>query len=161
MKFIITEEEKDSILKMYLSEYDYNTPQTDQDKEFNTTLEQVGITLTPEEKKEIQPECELEVPSQYEEIVNQINAKIEGMDKNQLVQLLKTITPLKKQVNEQIAPVIIAGVSVPGVAIAVVVGIVIVLILIKLSKLIFGKRGNYSSCRNRYRLMDKFVGDLR
>lgn len=167
MKFTITEEEKNKILKMYIVENPINFVSTEQNVELDTLLGQAGLKLTPEETKEIQPECELEIPSEHEDIINQIKSKIEVMDKNQLVGLLKQILPLNKKVNEQIAPVIIAGVTVPGVAIAAVVGIVILLVLIKIAKLIFPKRsssgyyGTPRSCKNRYKLMDKFIADLR
>jgi hypothetical protein len=133
-----------------------------QEQEFDSLLMSAGVILTPEEKSEIQPNCEeYETPSQYSKIVDK-------MDKNGLVNTLKQVLSIQKKskspqpTQEQLAPVIIAGVSVPGVAVVIVAGVIALIIVVKLGKLIFGGRsrsGVNPGCKRRRKLVRKFGFD--
>ena len=90
------------------------------------------------------------------------------MDKNGLVNTLKQVLSIQKKskspqpTQEQLAPVIIAGVSVPGVAVVIVAGVIALIIVVKLGKLIFGGRsrsGVNPGCKRRRKLVRKFGFD--
>jgi hypothetical protein len=139
-----------------------------EEQELDSLLMSVGIVLTPEEKSEIQPECQqFEIPSQVSSIVDTIKQKLDGMNKVGLINTLKQVLSIQKKTKspqptqEQLAPVIIAGVSVPGVAVAVVVGLIALIIVVKIAGLIKGsKRGHTRSgqsfCKRRRKLVRKF-----
>ena len=160
MKFIITEEEKNRIRNLYVesdSQINYD--------EFDKVIAQAGVSLTPEEKMELSPECPFEIPNtKYNDIINKIKSNLEQMNLSSLTSTLKQVKGLvdkKNQItNEQISSVIIAGVAVPGVAVVVVAGIVMLMILIKIGKLIFGRSSKSNSvCRRRNRLYRKIGSD--
>ena len=140
-----------------------------QEQELDSLLMSAGVILTPEEKSEIQPNCDaFEIPPQYSNIVDGIKQNLEKLDKNGLVNTLKQVLSIQKKskspqpVQEQLAPVIIAGVAVPGVAVAVVAGVVALIIIVKLGKLIFGGRsrgGSSPACKRRRKLVRKFGFD--
>ena len=140
-----------------------------QEQEFDSLLMSAGVILTPEEKSEIQPNCEeFETPSQYSKIVDVIKQNLDKMDKNGLVNTLKQVLSIQKKskspqpTQEQLAPVIIAGVSVPGVAVVIVAGVMALIIVVKLGKLIFGGRsrsGVNPGCKRRRKLVRKFGFD--
>lgn len=149
---------------------------TPQEQEFDSLLMSAGVILTPEEKSEIQPNCdEVETPPQYSNLVDSIKQQLQNMDKGGLVKTLKQVLSIKKNVKssptssispqpmqEQLAPVIIAGVSVPGVAVAVVAGVVALIIIIKLGRLIFGGGTRTTvnpGCKRRRKLVRKFGFD--
>jgi hypothetical protein len=139
-----------------------------EEQELDSLLMSVGIVLTPEEKSEIQPECQqFEIPPQVSSIVDSIKQKLDGMNKVGLINTLKQVLSIQKKTKspqptqEQLAPVIIAGVSVPGVAVAVVVGLIALIIVVKIAGLIKGsKRGHTRSgqsfCKRRRKLVRKF-----
>ncbi len=129
----------------------------------------VGIVLTPEEKSEIQPECQqFEIPPQVSSIVDSIKQKLDGMNKVGLINTLKQVLSIQKKTKspqptqEQLAPVIIAGVSVPGVAVAVVVGLIALIIVVKIARLIkqgkrqYNRLGQPVTCKRRRKLVRKF-----
>jgi hypothetical protein len=139
-----------------------------EEQELDSLLMSAGIVLTPEEKSEIQPECQqFEIPPQVSSIVDTIKQKLDGMDKVGLINTLKQVLSIQKKTKspqptqEQLAPVIIAGVSVPGVAVAVVVGLIALIIVVKIAGLIKGsKRGHTRSgqsfCKRRRKLVRRF-----
>lgn len=142
-----------------------------QEQELDSLLMSAGVILTPEEKSEIQPNCdafEIPIPSKYSNIVDSIKQNLEKLDKNGLVNTLKEVLSIQKKykspqpVQEQLTPVIIAGVAVPGVAVVVVAGVVAFIIIVKLGKLIFGGRsrgGSSPACKRRRKLVKKFGFD--
>lgn len=149
---------------------------TPQEQEFDSLLMSAGVILTPEEKSEIQPNCdEVETPPQYSNLVDSIKQQLQNMDKGGLVKTLKQVLSIKKNakssptssispqpMQEQLTPVIIAGVSVPGVAVAVVAGVVALIIIIKLGRLIFGGGTRTTvnpGCKRRRKLVRKFGFD--
>jgi hypothetical protein len=140
-----------------------------EEQELDSLLMSVGIVLTPEEKSEIQPECQqFEIPSQVSSIVDSIKQKLDGMNKVGLINTLKQVLSIQKKTKspqptqEQLAPVIIAGVSVPGVAVAVVVGLIALIIVVKIARLIkqgkrqYNRLGQPVTCKRRRKLVRKF-----
>jgi hypothetical protein len=141
-----------------------------EEQELDSLLMSVGIVLTPEEKSEIQPECQqFEIPPQVSSIVDSIKQKLDGMNKVGLINTLKQVLSIQKKTKspqptqEQLAPVIIAGVSVPGVAVAVVVGLIALIIVVKIARLIKEGKRHYNrlgqpvtTCKRRRKLVRKF-----
>ncbi len=140
-----------------------------EEQELDSLLMSVGIVLTPEEKSEIQPECQqFEIPPQVSSIVDSIKQKLDGMNKVGLINTLKQVLSIQKKTKspqptqEQLAPVIIAGVSVPGVAVAVVVGLIALIIVVKIARLIKQGKRQYNrfhqpvTCKRRRKLVRKF-----
>jgi hypothetical protein len=140
-----------------------------EEQELDSLLMSVGIVLTPEEKSEIQPECQqFEIPPQVSSIVDSIKQKLDGMNKVGLINTLKQVLSIQKKTKspqptqEQLAPVIIAGVSVPGVAVAVVVGLIALIIVVKIARLIkqgkrqYNRLGQPVTCKRRRKLVRKF-----
>ncbi len=140
-----------------------------EEQELDSLLMSVGIVLTPEEKSEIQPECQqFEIPPQVSSIVDSIKEKLDGMNKVGLINTLKQVLSIQKKTKspqptqEQLAPVIIAGVSVPGVAVAVVVGLIALIIVVKIARLIkqgkkqYNRLGQPVTCKRRRKLVRKF-----
>lgn len=140
-----------------------------EEQELDSLLMSVGIVLTPEEKSEIQPECQqFEIPPQVSSIVDSIKQKLDGMNKVGLINTLKQVLSIQKKAKspqptqEQLAPVIIAGVSVPGVAVAVVVGLIVLIIVVKIARLIkegkrqYNRLGQPVTCKRRRKLVRKF-----
>ena len=130
-------------------------------EQVNTTLSPLGINLTPEEASEIQPECEAPYSGPFADVVAKISEKLDTMSIDGLKNTLKQVLSLKKKqpVQEQLAPVIIAGVTIPGVAVAVVLGAIALIIVVKIVKAISGggnKRRHGSSCKRRRKLVKKF-----
>ena len=79
-KFFITEEEKIRIKSLYVE-----SVETPEDQQLDKILAQAGVTLTPDEKMELSPECPMEEPpSQHAEIIDNIKSKIELMDLSNL-----------------------------------------------------------------------------
>ena len=154
MKYVITE----SQLKTVINEF------TVQEK-LAQVFSQNGFTLTPEEMEEISPDCPLEEPTEHNDLFQKIVANIEGMGISQLFKELKNLSSLKnkKQMGEQVgAAVIIAGVSVPFVAVAVIGGLIAIAIIVKIVKLISGgnrRPKRSSACKRRNRLVRKFGMD--
>jgi len=141
-----------------------------EEQELDSLLMSAGIVLTPEEKSEIQPECQqFEIPPQVSSIVDAIKQKLDGMDKVGLINTLKQVLSIQKKAKspqptqEQLAPVIIVGVSVPGVAVAVVVGLIALIIVVKIARLIKEGKKQYNrfhqpvpTCKRRRKLVRKF-----
>jgi hypothetical protein len=155
-KFFITEEEKIRIKSLYVE-----SMETPEDQQLDKILAQAGFTLTPDEKKELSPECPMgEPPSQHAEVIDNIKSKIETMDLNNLVKTLSQVKSLigkkPQPVQEQIAPVLIAGIAVPGVAVAIVAGFIALIIVIKIAKLISRGGRPKPACARRRRLVRKF-----
>jgi len=156
-KLFITEEERNRIKSLYVESMG-----TTEDQQLDNALAQAGIILTPDEKMEIEPECPIEEPpTQYAEIINQIKSKIETMDLSSLVKTLSQVKSLigkkPQPVQEQLAPVIIAGITVPGVAIAIVAGFIALIIIVKIAKLISrGGRRSSPACKRRRKLVRRF-----
>ena len=154
-KFILTEEERDRIRGLYT--------ESTEEQQFDNALAQAGIVLTPEEKMEVSPECPIEEPpAEYADVVNNIKSKLGTMGVNDLIKVLKQVKSIKKPqqpvVQEQVgAAIIIAGVSVPMVAVVVVAGLVAIIIIVMLGKLIFrgGTRQN-PACKRRHKLVRRF-----
>lgn len=160
-KIIITE----SQLKRILEEQIEQPQQTDEYQQLDKVLAQAGVALTPEEKMELSPECPMEEPpSQYAQVINQIKSKIETMDLGTLVKTLAQVKsyigkkPQQTQVQEQLAPIVIAGIAVPGVAIAIVAGFVALIIIVKIAKLVSrgGRRHSSPACKRRRKLVRRF-----
>lgn len=155
-KFFITEQEKNRIKSLYVESV--GTPE---DQQLDSVLAKAGVILTREEKIELSPECPIdEPPAQYDGIINQIKSKIETMDLNNLVKTLSQVKSLigkkPRPVQEQIAPVLIAGIAVPGVAVAIVAGFIALIIVIKIAKLISRGGRPKPACARRRRLVRKF-----
>lgn len=145
-------------------------------QEFDSALASAGIVLTPEEKSEINPDCPVEKPAEHSDVMGQLETAISNInDKGQLKGLLKQVLSMRKRakqpqpatssiaapqdMNEQAVPVIVAGVSVPPVALTIALGFVALLIVIKLYKLIFGggnRERQSSDCRKKHRLVRRF-----
>ena len=130
-------------------------------EEVNSTLSPLGITLTTDEMSEIQPECEAPYSGPFADVVAKISEKLDNMSLDGLKNTLKQVLSLKnkQQVQEQLAPVIIAGVTIPGVAVAVVLGVIALIIVVKIVKAIgggHGRRGHGSPCKRRRKLVNKF-----
>jgi len=158
-KIIITE----SQLKRLIDEQIEQPQQNNEYQQLDKVLAQAGIALTPEEKMELSPECPMEEPpSQYAGIINQIKSKIETMDLGTLVKTLTQVKsyigkkPQQSQVQEQLAPVLIAGITVPGVAVVIVAGFIALIIVVKIAKLV--SRGGHSkpACKRRRKLVRRF-----
>lgn len=155
-KFFITEEEKIRIKSLYVE-----SVETPEDQQLDKILAQAGVTLTPDEKMELSPECPMEEPpSQHAEIIDNIKSKIELMDLSNLVKTLSQVKSLigkkPQPVQEQIAPILIAGIAVPGVAVAIVAGFIALIIVIKIAKLISRGGRPKPACARRRRLVRKF-----
>jgi hypothetical protein len=155
-KFFITEEEKIRIKSLYVE-----SMETPEDQQLDKILAQAGVTLTPDEKMEISPECPMEEPpSQHAEVIDNIKSKIELMDLSNLVKTLSQVKSLigkkPQPVQEQIAPILIAGIAVPGVAVAIVAGFIALIIVIKIAKLISRGGRPKPACARRRRLVRKF-----
>ena len=155
-KFFITEEEKIRIKSLYVE-----SVETPEDQQLDKILAQAGVTLTPDEKMELSPECPMEEPpSQHAEVIDNIKSKIELMDLSNLVKTLSQVKSLigkkPQPVQEQIAPVLIAGIAVPGVAVAIVAGFIALIIVIKIAKLISRGGRPKPACARRRRLVRKF-----
>jgi hypothetical protein len=157
-KIIITE----SQLKRLIDEQIEQPQQNNEYQQLDKVLAQAGIALTPEEKMELSPECPMEEPpAQYAGLINQIKSKIETMDLSSLVKTLSQVKSLigkkPQPVQEQLAPVIIAGITVPGVAIAIVAGFIALIIIVKIAKLISrGGRRSSPACKRRRKLVRRF-----
>ena len=155
-KFFITEEEKIRIKSLYVE-----SVETPEDQQLDKILAQAGVTLTLDEKMELSPECPMEEPpSQHAEIIDNIKSKIELMDLSNLVKTLSQVKSLigkkPQPVQEQIAPILIAGITVPGVAVAIVAGFIALIIVIKIAKLISRGGRPKPACARRRRLVRKF-----
>jgi len=155
-KFFITEQEKNRIKSLYVESV--GTPE---DQQLDSVLAKAGVVLTPKEKMELSPECPMEEPpSQHAEVIDNIKSKIETMDLNNLVKTLSQVKSLigkkPQPVQEQIAPVLIAGIAVPGVAVAIVAGFIALIIVIKIAKLISRGGRPKPACARRRRLVRKF-----
>jgi hypothetical protein len=155
-KFFITEEEKIRIKSLYVESV--GTPE---DQQLDILLAKAGVVLTPEEKMEVSPECPMEEPpSQHAEVIDNIKSKIELMDLSNLVKTLSQVKSLigkkPQPVQEQIAPILIAGIAVPGVAVAIVAGFIALIIVIQIAKLISRRGRPKPACARRRRLVRKF-----
>lgn len=134
------------------------------EQEFDSILSSVGIQLTPEEKSEIQPDCPVELPQQHSDVMGQLESAVNNInDKGQLKSLLKQVLSMKRTQNVQeqgaAAGVLIAGVSVPPVALTIAIGFVALLIVLKLGKLLFGggtRVRQNPDCRRKHRLYRRF-----
>ena len=134
-----------------------------EEQQYVDLLSQAGLSLSPEEMMDVSYECPLEdPPAEYSDLVSNISTKLDGMGVSELVSVLKQVKSIKKQqpvVQEQVgAAIIIAGVSVPMVAVVVVAGLVAVIIIVKLARLIFrkDKKKRSSACKRRGKLYRKF-----
>jgi hypothetical protein len=131
-------------------------------EELNSTLSPLGITLTPEEMSELQPECEAPYSGPFADVVAKISEKLDTMSLDGLKNTLKQVLSFKDKqpVQEQLAPVIIAGVTIPGAGVAIVLGILAVIILVKIVKAIAGAGGRRGhgggACKRRRKLVKRF-----
>jgi hypothetical protein len=154
MKYILTE----SQLKTVINEFSVQ-------EKVAQIFSQNGFNLTPEEMEEISPDCPLEEPTEHNDLFQKIVTNIEGMNLVQLFKELKNLSSIKnkKQMGEQVgAAIIIAGVSVPFVAVAAIAGLIAIAIIVKIVKLIGGGRTKVrrsSACKRRNRLVRKFGMD--
>ena len=147
-----------------LSEQELGLPTETPDidlEQLNTTLSPLGVNLTPEEASELQPECEAPYSGPYSDIVNKISEKLDNMSLDGLKSTLKQVLSFKKKqpVQEQLAPLVIAGVTIPGVAVAVVLGVIALIIVVKIAKAIgggHGRRRHGSACKRRRKLVKRF-----
>lgn len=148
------------------------------EQEFDSALASAGIVLTPEEKSEINPDCPIEKPAEHSDVMGQLETAISNInDKEELKGLLKQVMVLlqnkqekpqpntssiaaPQDMNEQAAPVIVAGVSVPPAAFTIALGFVALLLVLKLAKLIFGgrdrDRSRGSGCKKKHKLFNRF-----
>lgn len=152
------------------------------DQELDSYLMSAGVILTPDEKMEIEPDCEDEIPqNEYTKYIEQIRQNLSRMDKKGLATTLKQVVSIIKSkpkqnlpIQEQLAPIIIAGVSVPAVAVYAVAGIVAIIILTSLVRLIRRgvqaltsssggrtkvRRRTNPACKRKRRLIRKFGVD--
>ena len=144
-------------MKIILTERQVKLLSESPENRFNSVLSYVGIQLTPEEMDEVQPDCPIEKPQQHENLINQIETNLSKMNVRNLVQVLKQLLQLKnRRMNEQAEAIIIAGVSVPAVALIAVVGVLIVIVIFKIAKLIFGGERGFKDCRRKNRLFRRF-----
>lgn len=133
-------------------------------QEFQNELQMAGVEpLSDEELNELQPDCPVETPSEHSDVMEQLKVAIEKIsDRRSLVSLLKQVMGLKRKqaskenVQEQVEPLIIAGVTIPPIAITVALGFIALLIVIKLAKLILGVGGRNKDCERKHRLFQRF-----
>lgn len=130
-------------------------------QQVNSTLQPLGVNLAPDEVSELQPECEAPYSGPFADVVAKISDKLDNMSVDGLKDTLKQVLTLKKKqpVQEQIAPIVIAGVTVPGVAVAVVLGVIALIIVVKIAKAIgggHGRRKHGSACKRRRKLVKRF-----
>ena len=168
-KFIITESDRMHIKSLY--EQIESTDLTQELQTLNNVLSQSNVTpIASDEIDELSPDCPVDIPqNEYSNTLEQIQEKINNInDINTLKSELKKISTLQKQpqpvqqpVQEQAVPIIILGVAVPPVAITIVAGTILLMLIIKLAKLIFGKKTHKtsSSCKRRSKLFKKYGVD--
>ena len=174
-KFIITESDRIHIKSLY--EQIESTDLTPELQTLNNVLSQSNVTpIASDEIDELSPDCPVDIPqNEYSNTLEQIQEKINNInDINTLKSELKKISTLQKQpqqqpqqpqqpqpVQEQAVPIIILGVAVPPVAITIVAGTILLMLIIKLAKLIFGKKTHKtsSSCKRRSKLFKKYGVD--
>jgi len=134
-------------------------------EEFQNALDSAGIErLDNEELSELQPDCPVEVPQEHPEVMEDLKNAVERItDRRTLLSLLKEVMTLrrnaKKQapVQEQAAPIVLAGVTIPPVAITIALGFLALLIVISLAKSIFGGGGRRNNdCKRKNRLFKRF-----
>ena len=134
-------------------------------EEINSTLAPLGVTLTDEEISEIQPQCDAPYSGPFADVVAKISEKLDTMSLDGLKNTLKQVLSLKKKqpVQEQLAPVIIAGVTIPGAGVAIVLGFLAVIIVVKIVKAISGAGGRRGhgggACKRRRKLVKRFGVD--
>lgn len=147
-------------------------PMMDQDKvqELQNDLASAGVDpLDNEELQELQPDCPVDTPEEHADVMEKLKGAVESMqgDRNKLKSLLKQVIGLIKNnkkkaaqpVQEQVAaaPLVIAGVTIPPVAITIALGFLALLIVISLAKSIFGGGTRQSrECREKNRLFRRF-----
>jgi hypothetical protein len=163
-KFIITESDRIHIKSLY--EQTELTPETPALEPLNQILSDANLpTITPDEIEELSPDCPVEFPqNQYQNLLYKIQTLINNTnDINTLKNELKKVSSSKEQgIQEQVASgLVILGVTIPPVAIAIVAGLITLMLIIKLAKLIFGKKTHKtsSSCKRRSKLFRKFGVD--
>jgi hypothetical protein len=163
-KFIITESDRVHIKSLY--EQVESTDLTSELQTLNNVLSQSNVEpISPDEVDELSPDCPVDIPqNEYQGKLSEIQEKINNTNNIDVLKSeLKKISSLKKQqpVQEQATPIMILGVTVPPVAIAVVAGLITLMIIVKLAKLIFGKKTHKtsSSCKRRSKLFRKFGVD--
>jgi len=163
-KFIITESDRIHIKSLY--EQVNSTDLSPELQTLNNVLSQSNVQLiSPDEVDELSPDCPVEIPqNEYQGTLSEIQEKINNTNNIDVLKSeLKKISILQKQqpVQEQAIPIMILGVTVPPVAIAVVAGLITLMIIVKLAKLIFGKKTHKtsSSCKRRSKLFRKFGVD--
>ena len=165
-KFIITESDRIHIKSLY--EQIESTDLTPELQTLNNVLSQSNVTpIASDEIDELSPDCPVDIPqNEYQGKLSEIQSKINNTNNIDVLKSeLKKISTLQKQpqqpIQEQAVPIMILGVAVPPVAIAVVAGTIILMIVIKLAKLIFGKKTHKtsSSCKRRSKLFKKYGVD--
>jgi hypothetical protein len=165
-KFIITESDRVHIKSLY--EQNESTDLTQELQTLNDVLTQSNVEpISYDEVEELSPDCPVDIPqNEYSTTLEQIQEKINNTnDINVLKSELKKISTLQKQpqkpVQEQAISIMILGVTVPPVAIAIVAGTILLMLIIKLAKLIFGKKSHKksSSCKRRSKLFGKYGVD--
>jgi hypothetical protein len=135
-KFIITEEEKNSIRKMYLMEED-ETAQADEEIK-NIDIKQYCsdrgapawvtkiLNSLPEDKKQ-----------EAIKIIKSFANVVSGKSLKELIALRKEVNDEKRKaellnkgtMNEQLAPLVIAGISIPA-TLLIIIGIILVTVII-------------------------------
>ena len=163
-KFIITESDRTHIKSLY--EQVESTDLTSELQTLNNVLSQSNVLpISPDEIEELSPDCPLDIPqNEYQDKLSEIQDKINNTNNIDVLKTeLKKISTLQKQqpVQEQVVPIIILGVAVPPIAIGIVAGTIILMLIIKLAKLIFGKKTHKrsSSCKRRSKLFRKYGVD--
>jgi hypothetical protein len=163
-KFIITESDRVHIKNLY--EQTELTPETQDLEPLNQILSDANVpVITPDEIDELSPDCPVEYPqNQYQNLLDKIQTLINNTnDINTLKNELKKVSSSKEQpIQEQVASgLVILGVTIPPVAIAIVAGLITIMLIVKLAKLIFGKKkySPRSVCKRRSKLFRKYGVD--
>jgi hypothetical protein len=165
-KFIITESDRTHIKSLY--EQIESTDLTSELQTLNNVLSQSNVTpIAADEIEELSPDCPVDIPqNEYQGKLSEIQEKINNINNIDVLKSeLKKISTLQKQsqkpIQEQAVPIIILGVAVPPVAITIVAGTILLMLIIKLAKLIFGKKTHKtsSSCKRRSKLFKKYGVD--
>jgi len=160
-KFIITESDRIHIKSLY--EQTELTPETPDLEPLNQILSDANVPpITPDEVDELSPDCPVEYPqNQYQNLLDKIQTLINNTnDINTLKNELKKVSSSKEQpIQEQvISGLVILGVTIPPVAITIVAGLIILMLIVKIAKLIFGKKKYKpnSVCKRRSKLYRKY-----
>jgi hypothetical protein len=137
-RFVITETEKNKIRNMYNL---MNEDESSSLQQFNSILQKIGLSLSPEEIDELKEGCILDISQltpEEQKQAKQYEQQAENMTEDQVINKLVELNN-EGSLDEQLTPQqtnIARG----------AVGLFVVYLLIRLAKGIFGGRGN-KSCR--------------